>query len=372
MTIDNAPGKNKRYSAIKTHLFIAGLLSDLFLLLLFQSFLSSRIAAVTAFSPSGFYMACFLYATFFFSFMYVFSLPLRLFSSFFIEHAFGLSNQKFPDWLVDEIKSVLMTYFLLMSAALVFYYLLRTFNDLWWLALALLWLFFSVVLARLFPVLILPVFYKYIAIDDRSLVSELVELGRRAGVRVIDICKIDLSRKTKKANAALVGVGGAKKIILGDTLMEKFTNPEIAAVVAHEMAHLKFAHIWKLLFFSGITTALVFFTLSRAIGPVALYLKADGITDLSIFPVLVLFISFFSLLIMPLQNYFCRRLEKQADREAIRLTGEPGVFISVMEKLSEMNLSDKYPGAIKKIFLYDHPPIGERIETAKRSLSARI
>jgi STE24 endopeptidase len=372
MTIDNTQGRDRRYSSVKTNLFIAGLLLDLSLLLVYQAGFSKSVAGIVESCPYGFYMACFLYMTVFFSFMYVFSFPIRLFSSFYIEHAFGLSNQKLGGWAFDEGKSALMTFFLLMPAALVFYCFLRTFSGTWWLALAIVWLFFSVVLARIFPVLILPVFYKYAAIDDPSLVSELIELGRGAGIRVIDICKIDLSRKTKKANAALVGIGGAKKIILGDTLMEKFTRSEISTVVAHEMAHLKFAHIWQLLLFSGITTTAGLFAISKAIGPLAAYLKAGDISDLSIFPALVLLLSFFSLMLLPAQNYFSRRLERQADREAIRLTGNPGVFICAMEKLADMNLSDKYPGTVKKLFLYDHPPIGERIEMAKKCTGARV
>jgi STE24 endopeptidase len=220
-------------------------------------------------------------------------------------------------------------------------------------------------LSRILPVLILPLFFKYIPIEDEALKARIFTLANKAGIRLMDVCKIDLSRKTKKANAALIGLGKTRKVILADTLTDEFTQKEIEAVVAHEFAHFKYKHIWQLLGLSGIITLAGFYVLFLVAGKVVILAGASGISDLYLFPVLVLLMIGAGLVILPAQNLFSRILERQADKFALSLAGDAEVFISVMRKLASMNLADMDPSTWKKIFLYDHPPIRERIQMAE-------
>ncbi|MGD2278533.1 MAG: M48 family metallopeptidase [Candidatus Omnitrophota bacterium] len=361
----SASPRSKKYSALKTKFFIADIFLTVAALVFFQLAFSRFLSGALTEAFASFYLACLVYIVLFLAFMYVISFPLHLADSFFVEHRFGLSSQKFTSWALDEMKQVLLSFALWIGCTQVFYLILRNFPNSWWLISALFWIFFSVILSRILPVLIIPLFFKYIPIEDRELKERIFSLAENAQIRLLDVCKIDFSRKTKKANAALVGLGRTRKVILADTLTDEFTPDEVETVVAHEFAHCKYRHIWKLLFFSGITTAAGFYVLFLAAKRIVELTGARGIDDLYIFPVLVLLMIAAGLVILPVHNLFSRFLEKEADRFALSLSRDPETFISVMEKLASMNLADMDPSRWKKIFLYDHPPIRERIQMAE-------
>ncbi len=361
MSADDAHTRSKRYSAIKTGIFVADLLFSLAALVVFQAFLSRPVSGLAFETYRNFYAACFIYASIFLAFMYAVSFPLKITGSFFVERAFGLSRQSFLAWLRDEMKSILLSFLLYMSCIQVFYLILRNFPSTWWLIASAGWILFTVVMARFLPILLIPLFFKYSPIRDRGLKERIMTLAEKSGIKLVDVCQIDLSRKTAKANAALVGLGGTRKVILADTLIEKFAPEEIESVVAHEFAHFKYRHIWQLLFFSAAVTLLGFFALYRVSGAIVSLTGSGGLSDLYIFPALILSAAVFGLAVLPFQNLFSRVLERQSDRFAVETTGSPPAFIAVMKKLASMNLADTEPSAVKKIFLYDHPPVGERI-----------
>jgi len=181
----------------------------------------------------------------------------------------------------------------------------------------------------------------------------------------MDVCRIDFSRKTVKANAAVVGLGRTRKVILADTLTDKFTPAEVDAVVAHEFGHCRYRHTWQLLALSGVITLAGFFILSLIAKNMVALMGASGLSDLRLLPALVFLVMLFGLALLPAQNLFSRVLERQADRFAIALTGDPESFISVMQRLAEVNLAEANPSLLKKIFLYTHPPVSERIRMAE-------
>lgn len=333
-------------------------------LLAFQALLSGPVASMAYGASSNFYVSCLVYGSVFLAFMYLVSLPLDFITSFVVEHRFGLSRQDLASWARDEAKSSVLSFALSILCILVFYLVLRNFPRTWWIIAALAWIFFSVILARLFPVLVIPLFYKYSPVEDARLKEKIMSLAGKTGITLTDVCQIDFSRKTRKANAALTGLGRTCKVILADTLTSEFTPDEAEVVVAHELAHFKYRHIWKLLAFSGVMTVAGLFALYLVAGKIVALTGARAIYDLFLLPVLVLLMAFFGVVLLPAQNFFSRVLEKQADRFALDVTGRPADFIAVMRKLAEMNLADVSPSAIKKIFLYNHPPISERINMA--------
>jgi len=314
----------------------------------------------------GFYLSRTVFSAVLLLFMYVLSFPAHLTVSFFLEHRFGLSRQTFGAWVSDELKSVLLSGTLGIGCIQAFYSILRFFPEYWWAVSAAAWLFFSVALTRMMPVLIIPLFYKYMPIEDEGLKKRIMDLAERSGIKLMDVCGIDLSRKTVKANAAVVGLGGTRKVILADTLTGNFSPDEIDVVVAHEFAHHKYRHIRCFMVFSGTVTVGGFYILSRVADRIAGLAGAASIADPYLLPALFLLMTAFGLIILPVQNFFSRVLERQADAFSLRLTGRAEPFITAMRKLADTNLADTDPSFLKKIFFYNHPPISERIRMAER------
>src|ERR1019366_8444827 len=181
-----------------------------------------------------------------------------------LEHKFGLSNESLGAWAFDEVKSLGLN--LLLSVALldVLYFVLRRAGDWWWIGAGLCFLIFGVAMSALFPVLILPLFYKLEPLENESLREKLTALAQRVGAKVLGVYRMGMSEKTKKANAAFAGIGSTKRLILGDTLLDKFAADEIEVVMAHEMAHYQHGDLWKMIGWSSLTTFVGFWICDRA------------------------------------------------------------------------------------------------------------
>ncbi|MBD3426259.1 MAG: M48 family metalloprotease [Candidatus Omnitrophica bacterium] len=372
MSGESSREKSKRYSAIKTRLFVADIFLSVVAIGAFQFILSRPVSRFAFGLHENFYLACLIYLAAFLAFVYMVGLPLNFYGSFLVERDFGLSRQDLGGWLWDEVKSVLLSFFLYAACIEGFYLILRNFPIYWWLIAAAVWIFFSVFLTRIMPVVLIPLFYRYSPIEDDSLKKRIMSLAKKTHIKLTQVCQIDFSRKTSKANAALVGLGSTRKVILADTLVNGFEPDEVEAVVAHELGHQKYLHIWQLLAFSSLVTFAGFFLLSRVAGRIVAVTGASGLSDIYILPLLVLLMLGFGLVLLPVQNWFSRLLEKQADSFTLRITGNPDSFIRVMSKLADMNLAEIDPSFLKKIFMYNHPPINERIEMARRQGSSSI
>lgn len=295
----------------------------------------------------------------------VLSFPVSYFSGFYLEHKYNLSNQTFGKWIFESLKAMLVSLVIGVPILLTFYYILNTFYSLWWLPFAIIMFFISVVLSQIFPVLILPLFYKVTPIENESLKDKITALAKRAGIKVEKIYKFDMSKNTKKANAAFTGLGKTKRIILGDTLLNSYSEDEIETVIAHELGHFKKKHIIKNII---IGTATSFFTLYL----IALLYKSslswfgfESITQVSAIPLLALWSMLIGLITTPLGNILSRKFEFEADEYAVIETKKPLEFISTLEKLNEQNLGDKEPHPFVEWFFYSHPSIKKRINALK-------
>lgn len=293
-------------------------------------------------------------------------LPLNWLDGYFLEHRFGLSNQSFGGWALDELKSLGVNLLLGVLVLDVVYFLLRRVEQWWWLVAGLFFLLFGVVLSTLFPVLILPLFYKLRPLENESLRQKLSVLAQQVGAQVLGVYRLELSAKTKKANAALAGLGHTKRILLGDTLLDEFTEDEIEVVMAHELAHYRHGDITKLITWSAVTTfiglRLADLVLTRAL-PVFGF---ESVSDLSAFPLLALSLFLFGLVVMPLNHAFSRWRERLADATALEMTGNPDGFIRAMRKLAAQNLADVEPHPVIEFLLHDHPALARRIEMAEQ------
>ncbi len=296
----------------------------------------------------------------------IFDLPLSFYSGFVLEHRFGLSNQNFGQWLLDALKKALLSLALSLVLLEVLYWIIRADPVRWWLWAWTAYAFVSYILGKVFPVLVVPLFYKYGKLEDGELEAKVLALAARFGMPVGNVYSLNLSKTTKKANAAFMGIGKTKRVVLSDTLVQNFTHSEVEVVVAHELGHYKHHDVWRLLAF-GLATSLVAFAVGFwGMNKLASSLNFSSAGDVAGLPLLFLIFYGVNLVLMPLMNAYSRHLERAADLFALKALGTRDVFISCMNKLGEQNLADPEPPAWYEWFFYDHPPVRKRIAMAKR------
>jgi STE24 endopeptidase len=286
--------------------------------------------------------------------------------SFRLEHRYHLSNQRLRSWLWDELKGLVVGLVLATVVAELLYTLIRHVPQHWWLIAWAVFLGLFVLLAQLAPVVLFPIFYKFEPLENEELRRRLVLMSERAGTRVRGVYKWHLSEKSKKANAALTGLGATRRIILADTLLDHYSDDEIEAVLAHELGHHVHKHILKsILVQAGIT--LFGFWLANEVLHYAVerFNMFETLSDFANLPLLVLVSTVLSFLLMPALNAYSRFNERQADRYCFQSVASVEPFISSMNKLADQNLAEKTPSRWVEWFFHSHPAIAKRVNAAQ-------
>jgi len=292
--------------------------------------------------------------------------------SFRVERRFQLSNQRFRSWLWDQAKGFLLGLVLASIIVELLYFIIRQFPQTWWLITWAAFLLLFVLLAQLAPVILFPIFYKFEPLDNEDLKARLVKLSEKAGTQVRGVYRWKLSEKSKKANAALTGLGNTRRIILADTLLDNYSPEEIEAVLAHELGHHVHRHIFKGIAVQAATTLLGFWVANFALHYVLDHWHIfETLADFANLPLLALTSTLLSFLALPALNAFSRFNERQADRYAFRSISSIGPFISAMNKLAEQNLAERVPSKWVEWFFHSHPAIARRIESAEQWAAAR-
>jgi STE24 endopeptidase len=294
------------------------------------------------------------------------TLPLSFFSGYYIEHKYNLSNQNIWRWGWEHLKGMLVSLPIVIGVLLFLYYCLITYGTFWWLPVSIGLTFLSVALARIAPVIILPLFYRLTPLEDAPLKERILNLCASAGVKIEGIFSFNLSKNTKKANAAFTGIGKSKRIILGDTLIKEFTDDEIETVFAHELGHYAHHHIRIGIAVSIVSTFLGLFITAQLYGWSLTFLGFT-MTDLAALPLLALWLSIFGLVTSPLGNVMSRRHEREADAYAIQKTRKNEAFTSALRKLASLNMADAEPHPLVEFLFYSHPSIGKRIRMIESS-----
>jgi STE24 endopeptidase len=307
-------------------------------------------------------------------FYYVFALiviskivgsPLEIYG-FRLEHQYHLSNQKLRSWLWDELKGSLVTLVLATLVVELLYLVIRHYTQHWWLITWAAFLGLFVLLAQLAPVVLFPIFYKFEPLENEELRRRLIVLSERAGTRVRGVYKWHLSEKSKKANAALTGLGATRRIILADTLLDHYSDDEIEAVLAHELGHQVHKHIAKAILVQAGITLFGFWLANEALRyAVERRDMFAGMADFANLPLLVLVSTVLSFLLMPAMNAYSRFNERQADRYCFQSVASVEPFISSMNKLAEQNLAEKAPSRWIEWLFHSHPAISRRVAAAR-------
>ncbi|MBM3154731.1 MAG: M48 family metallopeptidase [Chloroflexi bacterium] len=295
----------------------------------------------------------------------VLTLPLTYYQGFVLSHRYGLSKQTVGDWVTDGLKATGIGLLLGVLIILVIYLFIDRFEDTWWLWAAGALFLFTVLLTRLTPTLLLPLFFELEPLGNIDLKQRLTELAKKAKTDICGIYTMNLSSKNTTANAMLAGLGGTRRIILSDTLIDQYTPEEIEVVMAHEMGHHLHKDIPKLIAVQAVTFVAAFYLGNLALKAGVMPFGLRGISDVTGLPLLALVMAVFGLLTTPLVNAFSRYVEKSADRAALKLTANPAAFVTAMTKLTDQNLSVANPSRLVELWFYDHPPYVRRIELAQ-------
>jgi STE24 endopeptidase len=246
------------------------------------------------------------------------------------------------------------------------YWTIRFAPQTWWLIAWVIFLALFVLMAQIAPVVLFPIFYKFSPLNNDELKSRLVKLGERAGTPIRGVYEWKLSEKTKKANAALTGLGATRRIILADTLLENYSTDEIEAVLAHELGHHVHRHILKSIGVQALVTFAGFWLASEVLQYAVDNARwFEGLSDFATLPLLILVFSALSVLLMPVLNAYSRFNERQADRYCFQSVRSVDPFVTAMNKLAAQNLAERQPSKWVERLFHSHPSISNRVAAAR-------
>lgn len=314
-------------------------------------------------------------------YLLIFSVALKLIASpldyfgFRLEHRYQLSNQKLRSWLWDEVKGWLVSLVLGAIFVEVLYAIIRVAPQRWWI---IAWAVFTglfLLMAQLAPVVLFPIFYKFRPLENDGLRERLTRLGERAGTRVRGVYEWNLSEKSKKANAALTGIGATRRIILADTMLANYSDDEIEAILAHELGHHVHKHILKGIVMQVVVTFFGFWltnqVLRLVIGRGWFPALDSRLYDFANLPLILVVATVLGFVLMPLLNAISLKHEREADRYAWENIPAIEPFLTSMQKLADQNLAERTPNRFVEWLFHSHPSIGRRVAAAEQWARSR-
>jgi len=355
----------RQYNRMKRRLELLDIaVGFLFLILLLVTGWTNRLRDLS--SISEYYaVRLFLYVLFLSVISKILTVGLDYYG-FLVERRFHLSNQNLGAWLRDEIKGWLLGLFIAALLSEIVYGLMRVSPGNWWIYAWLICTALFVFFAQIAPTVLFPLFYKFVPLQNEELKARLMRLSEKAGTRVRGVYEWKLSEKSRKANAALIGLGNTRRIIVADTLLENYDADEIEAVLAHELGHHAHRHILKSIFVEAAVLLAGFWAanwvLEYTIHQRHMFLT---LTDFANLPLLVLVSSVLSVLLMPLLNAYSRFNERQADLYCWKTVPSVGPYIRAMQKLNLQNLGESSPSRLVEILFHSHPSVSKRISAAE-------
>jgi len=294
--------------------------------------------------------------------------PVTWLAGYRLPRRFGLLHQPLRGWVLDRLKAVALSGALTLAGAEVIYALLSVTKWWWFWGAAVFFIGFAL-LAVVVPVWIVPLFYRLSPLTDAALRERLLALAARVGVPVVGVWVVDQSRKSRTANAALTGLGRTRRILLFDTLLDRFSPDQVEAVLAHELAHHVHGDLMRALVVQSGLTLAAFWVADRLLRLGSAWLGLEGPADPAGLPLFALILVGLGVIALPLANGYSRWVERRADDFALAVTRNSEAFIGAMERLAELNLAERRPHRAKEFFLFSHPSIERRIARARRFVS---
>ncbi len=292
--------------------------------------------------------------------------PLSYYRGFTLPHRYGISIQNLKSWLGDLAKGGAIGIVFGSAAVAVAYAFLLYFPDIWWLLAWGLMLLVTVLMSVIAPIFLIPLFYKVKPMAEGELKARLEKLAQKAGANVHGIFILDFSTKGTSANAALMGLGQTRRIVISDTLIQQYSVPEIEVVTAHEIGHHMDRDIFRLFIVQSAVSLMILKIVDLVLKITVTPLGFSSISDPAALPWLVLIFGALFTLASPLTNSYTRLVESQADRYALGLTQDSRAFINAMTRLVNQNLGVARPPRWEEVLFYDHPSYNNRVEQAKK------
>jgi STE24 endopeptidase len=291
--------------------------------------------------------------------------PLDVLAGFVLPRRAGLLTQSLGSWLGDRVKALGIGGALGVLSVQVVYALLRWSPDRWWLWGGAILAMGIVLLAAVVPIWLMPLFYRLTPLEDPVLRARILALASRMGVRAAEVAIADFSRKGPTANAAVVGLGRTRRIVVSDTLLREFPTEEVEVVLAHELGHHARRHVAKGLLLQSVLIVGALWAADRALRAGAAALGLAGPADPAGLPFLALVLTALGFLATPIVAAWSRRLEREADRVALAVTGAPHAFVAAMERLGQLNLAERRPGRLRELLFATHPSLEARIAAGR-------
>ncbi len=357
----------RRYNRLRRRLGIAGAVLGLVLLLLLLATGWTGALRDVAYRAAGqnYTLAVLIYVVMLSLLGKVAGLGLDYYG-FRLEHQYQLSNQKLRGWAWDQFKGWLVGLVLLAIAVEIVYFIIRHAPQYWWVLAWAVFIVLFLLVAQIAPVVLFPIFYKFVPLDDEELKQRLLRLSERAGTRVRGVYEWKLSEKSRKANAALTGLGATRRILLADTLLANYSHDEIEAVLAHELGHHVHRHIPKSMVVQVVVTFAGFWAANQALSfAVERMHWFETRADFANLPLLALVSAVLSFLLLPATNAYARFNERQADRYCFSALPSIAPFISALNKLGKQNLAERQPSPFVEWFFHSHPSIAKRVAAAE-------
>jgi len=337
------------------------------LLLLIATGASAAIRdLVSRFTASAFLPTVVSYVVALFLLNELLQVPFAYYQGVILERRYGLSTETRRHWWLNHLKASLVGLLFGVAGAGLVLALIRWSADWWWVAAAVAFVAILIGMAQLAPVLLLPLFYDFTPLQRSELAARLVALAERAGARVVGVFEWRLSDRTRKANAALTGIGRTRRILLSDTLLAAHSDEEIEVILAHELAHHVHRDIWSAIALETLLIGAGCFAADRALSTFGTRFGLAGKGDVAALPILLLAAGAVSIVFLPVANALSRSHERRADRYALTLTGNADAFVTAMKRLAAQNLAEEQPSRLVEWLLHSHPSTQSRIDAARR------
>ncbi len=323
---------------------------------------------ISIFSQNGrsVFVSGIIYGLIFFGIMFLVNLPINYYSSYYIAHKYGLSNQTLLRWFELNIKSFLVNDAIMSLFIFIPFMIIYKSPNMWWFNLWLISIPVIVFIVFISPFVIDPIFNNYRPLEDGVLREEISEILKKVELEDASIMVVDKSKDTKAMNAYMTGIFSAKRIVLWDNTINNLDTKEVVSITAHEIGHYVKGHIWKNILFGIAGTFVILFLLNVSAGWILKESKGafgfKNMTNMAIIPLFIILINLFNYLGSPIQNYLSREFERQADRFEISLTEDRVSAVSALKKLNQNNLGLPRASKFYEFMFYSHPSLEERIE----------
>ena len=298
------------------------------------------------------------------------TLPISIWTTFAHEKKWGFSTETPRGFVVDLLKSFVLGSVLQFFIFAALFWVIRS-TELWWLWGWLTFFVFMVGLAMIFPIVLAPIFNRFTPLDDEELNRRIHGIVEGAGMKISGVQVMDASKRTRKDNAYFAGLGGTRRVVIYDNLLDQ-PHEVIGSVVAHELGHWRRKHVARQIVLATITTLFLFgvlYATSRWEGLLDT-LKIASIGEPEALPLILLVFSVVTSATGVVQAWVSRAFERQADLDSLELTRDHDAFVETHRGLATRNLSDLVPSWFKYLRL-SHPPAAERLQLGKLWLESQ-